>query len=101
MTLKVGAITFEVVEAEEGDKDFYDHLQEDGKSYYGRAVYGATQKVVLLKDIQPDRKAVTMMHEVIHIISDTYGLELEEHMVIILAAAMTQVLKDNEWILRL
>lgn len=95
--LKVLGLTFEVSEACEDDRAFYEHLQSDDKLYYGRIIH-AEQKIVIRKDLKNDRKSETLWHEIIHAISAAYGMELEEQQVTLLGSAIDQVIKDNEWI---
>lgn len=61
----------------------------------GLSVYYPYTHVLIDADLPPQLRAQTMFHELLHIISDSYGPSLREAQVRCLEQAFTQILQDN------
>lgn len=67
---------------------------EDGTPLHGEVVFGKF-KIRLNHRHTRESKFKTTWHETLHLISGLYDLDLDEHKVMILAMAISQVLQDN------
>lgn len=91
--IKVGTRTYEVIK---------DDLQTDdgcrGSTYLNKGI------IKLATDITPDVEEITLIHEILHCCADFAGMNreklTEEEWVRRIAPILTQVLKENEKILR-
>ncbi len=54
-------------------------------------------RIKISSDIPSDAQAATLLHEVLHQISDMNGLDIEEVQVCVLANALFGFLRDNHW----
>lgn len=51
--------------------------------------------IKITKDLVKDQQEATLLHEIIHVLSDCYTLDLSEQAVAVLGEGLFQVLKDN------
>lgn len=89
--IKIGWKEYEVKKAEPNQILF-----TDGKECYGTISYD--DNVILLRSANNENQnKATLIHEVLHGISDMYGLDLEENIVGRLADAIYTTLKCNDF----
>lgn len=69
--------------------------EEDKDDACGVSMYYPYPYVLIDADIPLQLRAQTMFHELLHIISDSYGPSLREAQVCCLEQAFTQILQDN------
>lgn len=85
--VRVGPLVYQV-------KVIPDLENGDGEPLWGQAFHKAFE--IRLSDRHTlESRFVTTWHEVLHCIESTYKLELEEELVTILGATISQVLQDN------
>jgi hypothetical protein len=65
-----------------------------GGELYGQIDYD-NGVITIRESSTPDQQKATLIHEILHAISEMYGLELEEKLVTSLANALYTVYKDN------
>jgi|SRR6185369_13113448 len=95
-TLRIGAMTWEVIHSED--------VTEEG-SCHG-SVHYQDQKIFIKPNMKPENEARTFLHEILHAISWTSGLddvleqappkELDELMCGHFDVALLQVIQDND-----
>ena len=88
-TIKVGSVPVRVVFAEMED--------------FGEWAYTASPEIRINKDLCPQVKACTLLHEILHAVCDVYGVRLAERDVLTLEQGLAQVCVDNpevvlEWL---
>ena len=84
--IKVGWKTYEI--------QYSQAKLNSGGELYGQIDYDNCV-IVLRESSTPDQLRATLIHEMLHAISEMYGLELEEKLVTDLANALYTVYKDN------
>jgi len=94
LKLRVGSVIVDVVTAKFGDESQFGEAE-----LHPSAVIKIDDRVVRSRE-----QALTLIHELLHIISELYGLGLTEQQVLILEQALTAVAIDNqkecrEWLL--
>jgi len=62
---------------------------------YGGRVFFRTEEIKILNQLTDRLKNIGILHEIIHVIDDATGMELEENQVKILAELLYSVLKVN------
>ena len=65
-----------------------------GEELYGQIDYNA-QTITLREINKQDQNECTLIHEILHGISDMYGIDLDEETVTRLASALYILIKDN------
>lgn len=81
------------------------HIQEGGvgrsgdsnKKYMGRAYY-KKRLIAIRKDMSDDIKKATLMHEIMHVITDSIGQDVSEKFIEGMENAMMEALRQNDWI---
>lgn len=66
----------------------------DGHELYGQINY-SDETITLRECNSPQQDEATLVHELVHGISEHYGLDLEEHTVEVLANGIYTMLCDN------
>lgn len=61
----------------------------------GMANYQPYTHIIIDNSIHPQLRAQTLFHELLHVISDSYGPSLKEAQVLCLEQGFTQILQDN------
>lgn len=84
--VKVGWKNYDVV--------FSESRLNSGPELYGQIDYNACT-ITLRESASPDQQRATLIHEMLHAVSDMYGLGLEEKLVEDLTNALYTVYKDN------
>lgn len=84
--VKIGWKQYDVV--------FSESKLNSGAELYGQVNYDSCV-ITLREEASPDQQRATLIHEMLHAISEMYGLELEEKLVTDLANALFTVYKDN------
>jgi hypothetical protein len=89
--VKIGGMTYRVLYANEAQ---FERMGDDS-TYLGQMVH-LKGLLLLNANACPQQQEETFLHEVIHGIEKSYGLELEERDVTALSSGIYQVLKDNK-----
>ena len=85
--VKIGAYDYKVVEVED--------LQLDGKSSLG-VCDRETNIIQLEKGMKPKKEKEVFIHECLHAIEDSYGIDLGEKRVNLLALAIMALISNNK-----
>jgi hypothetical protein len=82
----------------EVDSDFFDGITgEQCRGNWGEAMESGLF-ITLDGRQQKKEKAETLLHEIIHIISDYGGLDLTEGQVTVISNLQSQVFQENRWL---
>lgn len=79
--IRVGGVDIPIINAEMDD--------------FGQYVSSPGYEIRLSDSISGSIRDMTLLHEVIHAVSDHYGLEFSERTVRVLETALVQVIRDN------
>ena len=74
-------------------------LDGEGANIYGICLH-REKKIILSNKNTYSQNEATLLHEVIHVISDSFAAGLEEKQVQAIASGLYSVLKDNEKLLK-
>ena len=70
-----------------------DHLSDDADRWGDYNPRTGTIRIEA--DIPDDMKNEMVLHEIVHVISDIYGVRLKEKQICVIGAVLYQILKDN------
>lgn len=82
--LKIGAITYQVKEVEAAEIDCDNHCAGDQSDH--------TQVIRIAKNLSPEMKEVTLLHEILHCIDG----QLDHDLVELISGALYQVIAEND-----
>lgn len=88
--IKIGWKTYEIIDASPNDS-----LIMGGEACYGQIDYDKNRILISDQFIGADQAKATLVHEVLHGISEMYHLDLDEPIVERLGDALFTVIKDN------
>lgn len=86
--IKVSGIWYKIEIAKDTSDDMNEALNR-GKVAFSKGI------IKILDSYFPESKVRTLLHEIIHILDDDLGLDLDEKTIRRLASGLYQVLKDN------
>jgi len=86
--IKVSGVWYKIEIAKDTSDDM-NEAQNRGRVLFGKGI------IKILDSYFPESKNRTLLHEIIHILDDDLGLDLEEKTIRRLASGLYQVLKDN------
>lgn len=72
-----------------------DLAKDSSDNCMGMAIYYPYTHVLIDADLPKQQRCQTMFHELLHVISDSYGPSLRETQVLCLEMAFTQILQDS------
>ena len=93
--IRIGPLVYQVVEVER-----FAEPDDNGRytRYYGQIDYGE-QVIRLEANMSPERKWLTLWHEIVHALMEQAGLnQHDEQVVTILGYGIPAVLQDNPWL---
>lgn len=87
--IKIGGIEYKVELIDENIDDIHN------AEFIGRVLF-KEQKIKILNSYPVEKKFKTLLHEIIHILSEDLKIGIEEENICRLEAGLFQVLKDNK-----